>query len=113
MMAQRGCGLAELVTDLEKLTGHMDYGRNDLRLDPAVKDAFVATWPTLAPTHVAGLPVTSISREDGVKFFLPNDAWMLLRASGTEPLVRIYAEAEGAEQVAAMLAAGRAMAGQG
>lgn len=113
MMAQRGCGLAELVTDLEKLTGHMDYGRNDLRLDPAVKDAFVATWPTLAPTHVTGLPVTSISREDGVKFFLPNDAWMLLRASGTEPMVRIYAEAEGAEQVAAMLTAGRAMAGQG
>ena len=113
MMAQRGSGLAELVTDLEKLTGHMDYGRNDLRLDPAVKDAFVATWPTLAPTEVAGFPVTSISREDGVKFFLLNDAWMLFRASGTEPLVRVYAEAEGADRVAAILAAGRAMAGQG
>jgi len=113
MMAQRGCGLAELVTDLEKLTGHMDYGRNDLRLDPAAKDAFVATWPTLAPVEIAGLPVESISREDGVKLFLPNDAWMLFRASGTEPLVRVYAEAESADLVAAILAAGRAMAGQG
>jgi phosphomannomutase len=113
MMAQRHCGLAQLVTDLEKLTGHMDYGRNDLRLDPAVKDAFVATWPTLAPAEVAGLPVSRISREDGVKFFLPDDAWMLLRASGTEPLVRVYAEAAGTAQVAAILAAGRAMAGQG
>jgi phosphomannomutase len=113
MMAQRHCGLAELVADLEKLTGHMDYGRNDLRLDPAVKDAFVATWPTLAPAEVAGLPVSRISREDGVKFFLPDDAWMLLRASGTEPLVRVYAEAAGTGQVAAILAAGRAMAGQG
>jgi phosphomannomutase len=48
-----------------------------------------------------------------VKLFLPNDAWMLFRASGTEPLVRVYAEAESADLVAAILAAGRAMAGQG
>jgi phosphomannomutase len=113
MMAMRGCGLSELVTDLEKLTGHMEYGRNDLRLDPAVKDAFVASWPTLAPEQVAGLPVARVLREDGVKFLLPDDAWLLLRASGTEPLVRVYAEAATADQVAAMLAAGRAMAGQG
>jgi len=109
MMATRRCGLGDLVADLEKLTGHVEYARNDLRLDPAVKDAFVASWPTLAPTEIAGMPVERIGREDGVKFFLPNDAWMLLRASGTEPLVRIYAEATTAEQVASLLAAGRAM----
>lgn len=113
MMAQRGCGLAELVADLEKVTGHMEYGRNDLRLDPAAKDAFVATWPTLAPAEIAGLEVTRISREDGVKFFLRDDAWLLFRASGTEPLVRVYAEAAGADDVARLLSAGRAMAGQG
>jgi phosphomannomutase len=111
MMAMRGCGLAELVADLEKLTGHMEYGRNDLRLDPAVKDAFVASWPTLAPADLAGMPVLSVGRDDGVKFFLPNDAWLLLRASGTEPLVRVYAEADSAGTVADLLASGRAMAG--
>jgi phosphomannomutase len=113
MMAQRGCGLAELVADLELVTGHMEYGRNDLRLDPAVKDAFVATWPTLEPTEVAGLPVLRTSRADGVKLFFPNDAWMLFRASGTEPLIRVYAESASADEVAALLAAGRSMAGQG
>jgi len=111
MMAQRACGLAELVADLEALTGHMEYGRNDLRLDQAVMDAFVATWPTLAPGTIAGLPVVRVVRDDGVKFLLPDDAWLLLRASGTEPLVRVYAEAAGPDEVAALLAAGRAMAG--
>jgi len=111
MMAVRGCGLGQLVSDLEALVGHMEYGRNDLRLDPAVKDAFVASWPTLAPTEIAGMPVGRIVREDGVKFLLPGDAWLLLRASGTEPLVRVYAEAHDAAGVAALLAAGRAMTG--
>jgi phosphomannomutase len=110
MMAKRSCGLRALVDDLLALTGPMEYGRNDLRLDPAVKDAFVASWPTLAPEIVAGLPVASIVREDGVKFLLPDDAWLLLRASGTEPLVRVYAEAPSAGVVDDLLAAGRAMA---
>jgi len=110
MMAQRGRGLAELVDDLLAITGPMEYGRNDLRLDAAVKDAFVASWPALAPAEIAGLPVREILRADGIKFLLPDDAWMLMRASGTEPLVRVYAEASSAGVVDELLAAGRAMA---
>lgn len=111
MMAKRGRGLKDLVDDLLALTGPMEYGRNDLRLDPAVKDAFVASWPTLAPTEIAGLAVHEIVRVDGIKFLLPDDAWLLMRASGTEPLVRVYAEAPSAGVVDDLLAAGRAMAG--
>jgi len=110
MMAVRGRGLAELVDDLLAVTGPMEYGRVDLRLDAAVKDAFVASWPALAPREIAQLPVREVLREDGVKFLLPDDAWMLMRASGTEPLVRIYAEASSAGVVDDLLAAGRAMA---
>jgi phosphomannomutase len=110
MMAKRGCGLGALVDDLLAVTGPMEYGRNDLRLEQAVKDAFVASWPSLAPTEVGGLPVREIVRADGIKFLLPDDAWLLMRASGTEPLVRIYAEAPSAGVVDDLLAAGRAMA---
>jgi phosphomannomutase len=110
MMAVRGCGLGELVADLLAVTGPMEYGRNDLHLDAAVKDAFVASWPELAPAEIAGLPVKSILREDGIKFLLPDDAWLLMRASGTEPLVRVYAEASTMQTVDALLTAGRAMA---
>jgi phosphomannomutase len=73
-------------------------------------DAFVASWPALAPREIAQLPVREVLREDGIKFLLPDDAWMLMRASGTEPLVRIYAEASSAGVVDDLLAAGRAMA---
>ena len=106
MMAQRKQGLAELVEDLFALTGPMEYGRIDLRLDPDVMSGFVAGMGSLEPTMLAGLEVREIIRVDGVKFLLPDDAWLLLRTSGTEPLVRIYAEASSMGVVDDLLAAG-------
>ena len=107
MMAQRKQGLAELVEDLFALTGPMEYGRIDLRLDPDVMSGFVAGMGSLEPTTLADLEVRGIIRVDGVKFLLPDDAWLLLRTSGTEPLVRIYAEASSMGVVDDLLAAGR------
>lgn len=109
MMAQRGKGLGELVDDLLAQTGPMEYNRIDLKLTPEVKDAFAARVHDIAPTEVAGLKVLDYDRRDGVKFLLEDDAWLLLRPSGTEPLVRIYAEAPGAGIVDELLAAGRAL----
>ncbi|MBN2848765.1 MAG: phosphoglucosamine mutase [Coriobacteriia bacterium] len=107
MMGQRGQGLGELVDDLIAVTGPMEYGRVDLKLDPAVKDAFVERMPEMAPPVLAGLEVLEIVRTDGIKFLLPDDAWLLMRTSGTEPLVRIYAEAPNFGVVDDLLAAGR------
>jgi len=109
MMGQRGQSLSELVDDLLAVTGPMEYLRVDLRLDPAVKDRFLAAAPSIAPEQIAGLPVHGIVRDDGVKFLLPDDAWLLLRPSGTEPLVRVYAEASSAGVVDDLLAAGTSM----
>lgn len=109
MMGQRKMGLGELVDDLLALTGPMEYDRIDLKLEPVVKDAFVSAMPSIAPEEIAGLTVREIVRADGIKFLLPDDAWLLLRTSGTEPLVRIYAEAENARAVQELLAAGRAL----
>ncbi|MDO8950822.1 MAG: phosphoglucosamine mutase [Actinomycetota bacterium] len=109
MMGQRGQGLAELVDDLIAVTGPMEYLRVDLKLDPSVKDAFVARMPDLAPATLAGLEVREIIRADGIKFLLPDDAWLLMRTSGTEPLVRIYAEASSAGVVDDLLADGKAL----
>ncbi|NTW28719.1 MAG: phosphoglucosamine mutase [Coriobacteriia bacterium] len=109
MMAQRGKGLGELVADMLALTGPMEYNRVDLKLAPEVKDAFLARAPQIAPAQIAGIAVHDIVRADGVKFLLDDDAWLLLRPSGTEPLVRIYAEAPSAGVVDDLLAAGRAL----
>ncbi len=110
MMAQKGKGLGELIDDLLELTGPMEYRRVDLKLDSAVKDSFVDSIPRLEPTEIAGLPVKETQRSDGIKFLLPDDAWLLLRPSGTEPLVRVYAEAPSLGVVDDLLAAGRAIA---
>ena len=109
MMAERGRGLGELVDDLIAVTGPMEYNRVDLKLEPAVKDVFAAAMPTLAPATLAGLEVRGVVRTDGIKFLLPDDAWLLMRTSGTEPLVRIYAEASSAGVVDDLLAEGRAI----
>lgn len=109
MMAQRKQGLAELVEDLFALTGPMEYGRIDLRLAPDVMSAFVAGMGALEPTMLAGLEVREVIRVDGIKFLLPDDAWLLLRTSGTEPLVRIYAEASSMGVVDDLLAAGHGL----
>ncbi|MDO9556430.1 MAG: phosphoglucosamine mutase [Coriobacteriia bacterium] len=109
MMGQRGQGLAELVEDLFAVTGPMEYLRIDLKLEQATMDAFVVRMPDLAPTELAGLEVLDIVRTDGVKFLLPDDAWLLLRTSGTEPLVRVYAEASSAGVVDDLLDAGKGL----
>ncbi|MHB1136711.1 MAG: phosphoglucomutase/phosphomannomutase family protein [Coriobacteriia bacterium] len=107
MMAQHEKGLGALVVDLLETVGTMEYGRFDTKLDPAVMGRFVAAMPALAPTELAGMEVLEIIRTDGIKFLLPDDAWLLLRTSGTEPLVRVYAEAGDFAKVDALLAAGR------
>jgi len=109
MMAQRGMGLAELVDDLFALTGPMEYGRNDLKLTAPTVDAFRAAIPTMNPAELGGMAVNEVSRVDGIKFFFADDAWLLMRTSGTEPLVRVYAEASSAGVVDDLLAAGRAL----
>lgn len=113
MMAQRGAGLGELVDDLLAVTGPMEYTRADLRLDPDTKDAFLGRVPTMAPASIAGFEVHDILREDGIKFFLPDDAWLLLRPSGTEPLVRVYAEASNMGVVDELIAAGKSLVTEG
>ncbi|PKQ17175.1 MAG: phosphoglucosamine mutase [Actinobacteria bacterium HGW-Actinobacteria-7] len=109
MMAQRSATLGGLVEQLFALTGPMEYSRLDLRLTPEVMADFLARSPQFAQTELAGIEVHEISRLDGVKFFLADDAWLLMRTSGTEPLVRIYAEAPSAGVVDDLLAAGRAL----
>lgn len=109
MMAQRGLSLDGLVEELFEITGPMEYRRVDLKLEPEVKDAFLTRVPELSPARIADLEVRGIVRDDGLKFLLPDDAWLLLRPSGTEPLVRVYAEASSMGVVDDLLAAGKSL----
>jgi phosphomannomutase len=59
-----------------------------------------------APATLGGEPVDRISTKDGIKFYLKDNSWLLIRPSGTEPVLRIYAEARSDEMVSAFLKEG-------
>jgi phosphomannomutase len=63
-----------------------------------------------APSAIGGTPITSVSTLDGVKYLLADESWLLIRPSGTEPVLRVYAEAREAKRMEELLAHGRAVA---
>jgi phosphomannomutase len=122
VMAEEGKTLGQLVADLQAEYGEHQYGRIDLDLPDEVKNRVIARALALEPGDpvFAGMPIYSQETLDGVKFYLDNpeagtkpkaaETWILLRASGTEPLLRIYTESCSKESVARLLEAGRSFA---
>jgi len=110
-VAKTGKSLAEQFAEIEAEVGFRHaFDRLDLRLETnEQKDAAMARAQEPAP--LAGRPVTGVETLDGVKWHLGEDAWVLFRPSGTEPVLRIYAEAKSREAVAALLKAARAHLG--
>lgn len=106
MMVKRGKSLSALVDELfEQFGGHY-HSRNDLHTKK--KDAVLAHLAAGGLTEVLGKPVTASASLDGFKVFT-EDGWLMFRGSGTEPLLRIYAEAASAELADALVGAGVAM----
>lgn len=105
-MAKSGKRLEELIDDVMAEVGVHEYGRIDMHPAASRMHTIISSLQSFKPTEVAGVPVADISRKDGVKVNFTNGAWLLLRPSGTEPVVRVYAEAESQEHVKALLDAG-------
>ncbi len=119
VMAEEGKTLGQLIQQLQDQYGEHQYGRIDLHINDDLKNAAIARAKA-GVKEFAGMPVEHVETLDGIKFFLdnpeakkkPNPAktWLLLRASGTEPLLRIYSESCSKESVAKLLEAARAFA---
>ena len=111
MMAVRGASLADLVDDLLARVGPAHYQRLDLRLRRAVdKAAVTRQLADQAPASIGGQAVVEVNTRDGCKYILADDSWLLIRPSGTEPVLRVYAEARTPAMLDALLAHGRAVA---
>jgi phosphomannomutase len=103
--------LSELVDDLLKDVGPAFYKRTDLRLRfPIAKDKMVEILSNQAPPHIGNESVQEVRTMDGVKYILSDDSWLLIRPSGTEPVLRVYAEGRSPEMVDAMLGYGESVA---
>ena len=110
-MAKTGKRPSELLADLTDRVGRHEYDRVDITVRADERDAIEARVQTSAPREIAGLRVESRDRVDGYRFHLEGGWWLLMRFSGTEPLLRIYAEMPTAELVQRALAAGQQTAG--
>lgn len=102
---------AELIDYLYGQVGPHYYDRIDVEFPPDQREAILARVAGAQPAEVAGIPVTGVRTDDGFRFALGEQGWLLVRFSGTEPLLRIYTEIDSPERVEQVLAAGKALAG--
>ncbi len=100
---------SELLRDIHKEFGEFYFGRTDLKLEVARGMELVARLGSNPPANVADDVVTEVQTRDGTKLIFGDESWLLFRQSGTEPVLRIYAEATSIEKVNELLAAGEKM----
>lgn len=118
MVARERKPLSQLLAELRDEIGPFHYARHDVQLDegeitfPLDKQAFVFLLSQNRPATLAGFPVADVSCQDGIKYTLKDGSWLLIRPSGTEPILRIYAEASSPELVHRLLAEGQRLGAQ-
>lgn len=111
MVAAAKKSLHEMVGELLEEVGPAFYERKDLRLSrPVAKAEMTDFLMKQAPAKIGAEKVSDISNRDGVKYILADDSWLLIRPSGTEPVLRVYAEGRNQEMVKALLEYGEQVA---
>lgn len=113
MMATRQQTMGQLVADLLSFIGPHYFQRADLTLEPPVQQNLMLRLKSDPPTAMAGIPVTGVDNTDGIKLLLGDHGWILFRASGTEPVIRIYAEADDPVKASQLVEAGRRLTEDG
>ena len=111
MMVKTGKTVSQLLRMLIEKVGPHHYDRWDLSFEEGHRDRIQKRLKAAHPLSVAGKRVEKIDTRDGYHFLLEEGYWMLVRFSGTEPLLRLYAEAESPEAVQALLEEARGLAG--
>ncbi len=113
IMAYYRAPLHEIIEDMQAEHGPAHYGRIDARLaNIRPKKEMVQRLTEQAPAILAGEAVASVSTLDGVKYHFSDRSWLLIRPSGTEPVLRVYAEARSPEMVKLLLHEGSQLGAQ-
>ncbi len=112
IVAEANVPMSELIDDLQRQVGPTCYKRDDIRLKNFVaKSEMVNRLLDRTPEKIAGERVVKVDSYDGVKYHLADDGWLLIRPSGTEPVLRVYAEAGDEAAVDELLRTGRELSG--
>lgn len=106
-MAKSGKTLSELIEEVYEITGRFSFERNDLHINEALKQQILEHCKSKSYNAFGPFAVDRIEDLDGYKYFFPNGDWLMIRASGTEPVLRLYAESETREQAFDILEAAK------
>jgi phosphomannomutase len=106
MLAMERVSVNELVKRLEKEFGPHRYDRIDTHFPLEKRAELMAYLKTNPPTRLLRSPLTDVKSFDGVKYVAQDGSWLMLRGSGTEPILRIYAEAKSHADVRKLLRLG-------
>lgn len=106
MVAVEKRSLKELLADLYARVGEYHTRRINIRLSSGVESGLVEKLEN-PPAQLGGRNISEVIRIDGSKYRFEDGSWLLFRKSGTEPVVRLYAEAGGATDLDALIEAGR------
>lgn len=103
-MAISGKTIKQLIDEVYEVVGPFSYNRSDLHLDEALKEKIVNNCKNGFYKQFGSYAINSIEDIDGYKYYLPNECNVMIRASGTEPVLRVYAEAPTMDEVNKILA---------
>jgi phosphomannomutase len=104
-MVKSGKNLDDLIKDVYTIVGEFKFERSDLHLKEEVKNKIVENCKNNVYSSFGSYKVQRVETIDGWKYFFDNDEWLMIRASGTEPVLRNYAEASTTEKAFAILKA--------
>jgi phosphomannomutase len=107
MLAARRKSVDKIIKDIEKEYGTHEYRRLDMRVPDDKKRALMELLKAKPLKKVLDKEVVEMKDYDGYKFILKDRSWFMMRLSGTEPIVRVYAEAPSGKKALAMLEFGR------
>jgi phosphomannomutase len=102
-MAKSGKTLDELIAEVYEIVGEFKFERSDLHISEDLKQQIIAKCKANAYSKFGPYEVERIETIDGFKFFFPNGRWVMIRPSGTEPVLRVYAEAPTMDEVREIL----------
>lgn len=97
-MAKTGKSLRELIEEVYEIVGSFAVERYDLHLEESLKQTIIANCKSGKYTQFGNYKVTRVEDMDGFKFHLDNGGWVMIRPSGTEPVLRTYSEASSSEE---------------
>jgi len=111
LMVKTGKNPSELIDYLYSKVGPHHYQRVDIRFPEAERQAIIDRVRNNPPRFIDNVPVLKVDTADGFRFILADNTWLLIRFSGTEPLLRIYTETDSPARAERLLGLGKELAG--